>query len=331
MNKLISELNLTKGTEVKNYILDQQLGVGTYGEVWKARQKNAIENVIAIKFLKSDRTEDLARFKNESDILKKIDVAIVPKFYNYLEHDGVKFIATEFVSGTEIGDIVDYEGVFTEKKAIDILLQIAEALKSIWNDFNVVHRDIKPENIMIKDSDEPVLMDFGISKILDEDLNQTNNEEIIGTPSFMSPEQLLGDELDFKSDMFSLGATLFYMLSGSNPKSNTSVNEIIRKTICEPYPLLKKYNSDISINLSNLIKKMTSRSKDNRYSSWDKLIEDLINIKNNNEVNINLEESNFIDKRYLEIKEDKPHEISLVAIITLAVIILALIIIMVSL
>ena len=156
--------------------------------------------------------------------------------------------------------------------------EVAKALKYVWDNFNLVHRDIKPENIMVDSSGYIKLLDFGISKAKDtvQETNLTMDNTILGTLGYMSPEQFVNAKsATIQADMFSLGATLFYLLTNTVPFTGADLAEVYRNTCENTPPNLKQYRSDISSRFMQFLSRMMQRDVSGRYNSWDEVITEL--------------------------------------------------------
>ena len=198
----------------------------------------------------------------------------------------------------------------------------------INKNFNLLHRDIKPENIIIKEDGVPVLMDFGTAKIIGESPALTMTGFTIGTPNFMSPEQTTGDDLTCQTDIYSLGATAFFMAIGKNPKDSSSLAMTIKDVVEKPFPPITEYDNKFSKVLASIIKKMTRRQKATRYYTWEEVLEDLKKYldKNEDAFEIDLESSRVIIISKKEKIKKNPKYLQ-IAILILVIIILSIIII----
>jgi serine/threonine protein kinase len=179
-----------------------------------------------------------------------------------------------YVDGYELGERLKLDGMLQEREALKIARGIAEALKYAWEEHGMLHRDIKPSNIMIDAKGVPKLMDMGISSIIGESSNK--EKSVVGTPYYISPEQARNDDdIDFRSDIYSLGATLYQMVCGKVPFEAESTKKILLKQIAEPLTPPKKINEKLSSNCSKLIRIMMSKDPSDRQSSWQYLIHDI--------------------------------------------------------
>ncbi len=269
---------LSKGTEIAGFVLDKKIGSGGMGEVWLAHQ-SAMAREVAIKILYPHLMDDptfLERFLKEVRISAKLDHPNIITAHDAGEFEGIYYLALSYVDGVELQDKLDDIKIFEEDEALKITRSIADALKYAWEDFNILHRDIKPSNIMIDSKNRAKLMDMGISKSTAEDHSLTMTGAMVGTPYFMSPEQALGDKnIDFRADVYSLGATLYNLVAGSPPYEASTAMAIINKHMNADFPPIKEKNKKISLECENLLRIMLAKRKENRQSSWDDVIQDI--------------------------------------------------------
>ena len=270
--------NIAVGVKLGGFVLEKLLGFGAMGEVWLARQL-AMDRLVALKLLSREYTLDssfIDRFLKEVRISAKMDHPnIITAFDAGCDND-IYYLAITYVDGETLEDRFERIGALPEKEALKITMEISEALCYAWNDFKIIHRDIKPANIMIDRKGVAKLMDMGISKSANEGAGLTMTGTIIGTPYYMSPEQGTGDrELDFHSDIYSLGATLYHIVTGVLPFDATTALGIVSKHITEPLPSPLDKNPAVSEQCSSLIETMMAKSKEDRQASWEEVISDI--------------------------------------------------------
>ena len=270
--------DIDEGVEIGGFILEKQLGFGSMGEVWLARQKT-MDRKVALKLLSRKFTLDsqfVERFLSEVKISAKMDHPNMVTAFDAGCDDDIYYLAITYVDGLTLEDKLEELGVFDEKSAINVTLDIAKALKYAWDDYQIIHRDIKPANIMIDKKGVGKLMDLGISKSIQEETNLTMTGTIIGTPYYMSPEQGIGDKnLDFHTDIYSLGATLYHLVTGEVPFQATTALGIVSKHITEPFPPPQHKNKHVSDECSALLEIMMGKEPALRQGSWDLVISDM--------------------------------------------------------
>ncbi|HLG42900.1 MAG TPA: protein kinase [Planctomycetota bacterium] len=201
---------------VPGYILIDRVGKGGYGEVFRARQLS-MDRLVALKILSPKATASknfVERFFKEAQSAAKLNHRAIIQAYDAGCANGLYYFAMEFVPGETARDLVKKNGPFPEKRALEILLEVLDALSYIHK-HRLIHRDIKPENFLITQDGRVKICDFGLAK--SEEVEDTGAREgyTLGTPYYMSPEQISGDKnLDIRSDLYSLGSTVFYLLTG---------------------------------------------------------------------------------------------------------------------
>jgi serine/threonine protein kinase/tetratricopeptide (TPR) repeat protein len=212
------------------YEIVQMLGEGGMGSVYKARDLE-LDRFVALKVIRPEfalHEEVLRRFKQELILARKITHKNVIRIFDLGEVDGVKFITMEYIEGQDLGSLAK-EKLNAEKSA-DIIYQVCTALDAAHSE-GVVHRDLKPQNIMVDKSGRVIVMDFGIARTMEHGAGMTNTGALIGTPDYMSPEQVMGEHVDARSDLFALGIILFQLLVGQLPyKADTVQGAMFKRT-----------------------------------------------------------------------------------------------------
>jgi serine/threonine-protein kinase len=266
------------GIELGDFKLIELIGSGASGEVWLAYQKS-MDRRVALKVLNPKMASDqtfINRFRKEAKNAAKMAHPNIVTAYYYGEEKGLCYLAITYVDGETIETVLENGDVFEEKEALEIVKNIAIALKYAWDEFKIVHRDIKPANIIINKKGIPMLLDLGISKNTQEDMALTLTGTVVGTPYYMSPEQAVGDKsIDFRSDIYALGTTLYHMLTGRVPFHATTSMAIIMKHLNEDYVALDALNPKISKQCSVLIDIMLAKNKPERHQSCNALIKDI--------------------------------------------------------
>ncbi|HJQ69685.1 MAG TPA: bifunctional serine/threonine-protein kinase/formylglycine-generating enzyme family protein [Blastocatellia bacterium] len=228
------------------YRVIQKVGEGGMGAVYKAIH-NKMDRICAIKTLtglSSDNELAVARFNREAKNSSRIDSPHAITIYDFGEaENGLLYLAMEFIDGKQLSDILDQEGVLPVDRVVRITDQIAEAL-SAAHALGIIHRDLKPDNIMItQKADQPdyvKVLDFGIAKTMADDGadNVTKTGFVLGTPAYMSPEQLTGESLDARSDVYSLAIIVYEMLSGQMPFEGDNLQaKMIKRLMSDPIRL----------------------------------------------------------------------------------------------
>jgi len=267
---------LTRGTTFAGrYEIIESLGTGGMGKVYRAYD-NKIKEEIAIKFLKPEISQNekiIERFSNEIRLSRKITHKSVCRMHDLNEAEGTQYITMEYVPGEDLKSFIKRVGHLPPRKAISIGRQVCEGLAEAHS-LGVIHRDLKPQNIMVDKSGNPKIMDFGIARLLKAE-GITGEGAIIGTPEYMSPEQVEGKETDQRSDIYSLGVVLYEMLTGKVPFEGEGTFSIAIKHRDETPPHPRELNPELSPELSGIILKCMAKEKERRYQSALDLLRDL--------------------------------------------------------
>jgi len=267
----IKELT-TGSTFAGRYQIIEELGKGGMGKVYKVLDKD-IEEKIALKLLKPEIAADeelLRRFRNELKIARGIIHKNVCRMYDLGKAEGIHFITMEYVPGENLKSFIRRSGQLTIGKTVSIAKQMCEGLREAHR-LGIVHRDLKPQNIMIDVDGNVRIMDFGIARSLAAK-NLTGKGVIIGTPEYMSPEQVDGQDADPRSDIYSLGIVLYEMVTGQPPFAGDSTLTIALKQKTEFPSEPKKMNFSVPEALNRLILKCLEKEPTKRYQNADELL-----------------------------------------------------------
>lgn len=211
------------------------------------------------------------RFRREAELLSRLDSSHAVKVLDYGSDEGVDFIVLEYVEGRTLSQILDEDGTLEVERALSLARQIAQGLAHA-DEAGIVHRDIRPANIMIEPSGLVKIMDFGIAR--GAELSRLTATGILGSPHYLSPEQAEGREVDIRSDIYSLGITLFEMLTGRPPYEADHAVNIILKHLQEPVPSLREFE-EIPGEVEELVKRCLAKDPKERFQTPVELIEAL--------------------------------------------------------
>ncbi len=269
-------------TRLGGFELDKPIGKGGMGAVMRARQVE-LDRWVALKILPSDlakKSDYVARFRAEARAVARLDHPNIVRVLEAGEADGRYFFAMELIEGQSCAQRLKVIGPFSERDAIGIGMCVAAALSYGWNEAQLIHRDIKPDNILIRGRDGEVkVADLGLAKSVTEvagGTSLTTPGMVVGTLHYISPEQAQGKaDVDFRSDIYSLGATLYHLLAGRPPFQGDEGVGLMVKHITEPFPPLLQHRSDVSDYLCSVLDRMTAKDRNERYSSWETVLHDL--------------------------------------------------------
>ena len=269
-------------TKIGRYQIVSELGRGSMGVVYQAHDP-VIGRMIAIKTMlteglgSAEFVEYKARFQREAQTAGVLAHPNIVTVYDFGEDNGLLYLAMEVLEGQSLEKVVEAQNILPVETIIPIYEQVCSALHHAHT-HNIVHRDVKPGNIMILSSGLVKVMDFGIAKMMSTGMTQAG--QILGTPNYMSPEQVKGRPVDGRSDIFSLGVILYELLTGEKPFGGQNITTVIYKIINEnPIPP-RELDAAIHPGLSHITSKALAKNPDERYQACRELAEDLKNFKN---------------------------------------------------
>ena len=282
-------LKLVPGNIIaQRYKIIQQIGSGGMGAVFKV-EHTTLHKTMALKLMHAHRKNqnDVSRFQREAKAASGLNHPNLVAVHDFgSTESGDLFIAMDFIEGKSLSQEIDATTALAQDEAIDIFIQVCEGMAAAHSK-GVLHRDLKPSNIAIERSGKNLkakVLDFGIAKFSDsaetaDKLTQTG--EILGSPAYMSPEQCMGQELDSRSDIYSMGCVMFETLTGKAPFAGDSPVHTLYKHMNERAPLLRSANSEVKVSpeLERVILQALEKEPQNRYQSMEDLAADLKLIK----------------------------------------------------
>jgi eukaryotic-like serine/threonine-protein kinase len=263
-----------ENTLANRYYLLQKIGKGGMGEVYKA--KDQIENsIVAIKLLHSHLQfgKYISRFKREAEYLSKLSHPNIVKFYSLEQDEKHIFLVMEYIVGRKIRTHIKNSPTPVED-VLKCAIQICDAL-DYAHSMNMIHRDIKPENILIDSETNIKILDFGIAKGMPKETKLTEPGTLIGTVQYLAPEYIQGEQLTSISDLYSLGVTLYELLTQQLPFSEGKSNEVFFPQLFETPIPPTKFNKNIPPELELTLIKLLDKSPEKRFQSAKKLKERL--------------------------------------------------------
>ena len=269
--------NLSSGERfAERYEILDAVGAGAMGMVYKARDLELGED-IAIKTLRPEMVSDstvIERFKTEIRLARRISHRNVVRMYDFGEWLGVYFLTMEYVAGITVRELIDTRGQLSVSSTLAIGMQLADSLE-VAHEQGVIHRDIKPQNLLLDGEGVLKVMDFGVARLAERTSSLTEAGLIVGTPAYMSPEQLLAEALDARSDLYAAGVVLYECLTSRLPFDARSVVSLIAKVLSEePFPPAT-LNTDVPPALSTLILQLLAKRPEERVRDAGELRERL--------------------------------------------------------
>ena len=256
------------GQIVGPYQITERLGRGGMAEVYKAFHKD-LEVYRAVKFIRPElgTSEDFrARFLKEAQGVARLAHPNIIGIHDFGASGDRYYMVMELIEGRSLKDILKHDGQMSIDRAVALVKSIAGAL-AYAHDQGLIHRDIKPDNIMVDTRGRPVLMDFGIAKLITSDAKVTQTGHLIGTPAYMAPEQSKALEVGPPTDIYALSVVLFEMLTGHTPFEADTPMAVVLKSLSDPMPMPRSFNARISEELQGVILKGTAKEMTDRYQS----------------------------------------------------------------
>lgn len=260
---------LQEGVVIGDFVIQSKIGSGSIGTVYKATQLS-LGRTVALKVLSSESVNQkgLEDFLSEARAAAKLNHTNLVQALSVGDSDGYCYMAMTLLTGITVKMKIK-QGPIPVDEALHIVQQVAEALHYAWQEAKLIHRDVKPENIILTDEGIAKLTDLGLAM---REKDWREGMEISGSPSYMSPEQFYGEKLDSRSDIYSLGITLYQMLSGQLPFKSPSVRSLALQHIQEEAVPLSKLNLRIPPMVSALVKKMIAKRVEERFQSMEDLL-----------------------------------------------------------
>ncbi len=295
---------LEQGKCFGHYEIIEQIGAGGMGEVYLARDKK-LDRKVAVKILNEKFSQDesnLQRFVSEAKAASALNHPNILVIHEIGESGETYYIVSEFIKGKTLREI--FKGKTLKlSEVLDISIQIANALCTA-HEAHLVHRDIKPENVMVRPDGYVKILDFGLAKLVEQKnksilgleestvrANQTAKGVILGTVNYMSPEQAKGEQVDERTDIFSLGVLVYEMLTGKTPFAGDSISETFANLInSDPQPL-SRFAANVPEELQRIVAKMLRKNKDERYQTMKDILADLKDLRENLTLDEKLEKS----------------------------------------
>jgi serine/threonine-protein kinase len=258
------------------YELEELVGTGGMSSVYRALD-TLLERNVALKILHphyEDDDEYVERFRREARAVAQLSHPNIVTVIDRGEDDGQQYIVFEYVDGDSLKQLVDRDGPLPARRAVELALQIADALAFAHHN-GLVHRDVKPQNVLVTEDGEAKVTDFGIARSLDVEHGVTQTGTVLGTSNYLSPEQARGQTVTPATDVYSLGVVLYELLTGEVPFPGENFVAVAMKHINEPPPSLLQRRPDLPMRLVSTVERALAKDPANRFASMDALASEL--------------------------------------------------------
>ena len=261
---------------LSKYDVGEKLGEGGMGIVYKAVQRS-MARTVALKILTpkyASRPKFVEQFIREARAAGQLNHPNIIQVHDVASENEIHYFSMEFVDGSTCMQLLKADGPFAVPEALEITRQVGRAL-DYAHGHRLIHQDIKPDNIMIGPGNLVKLADLGISKTFDEAESEGDGKKVMGTPHYMAPEAGLGKKIDHRVDIYSLGATLYHLLTGKTPYHGTNATEVLKAHVMDPLPPLQDLNPEVSDDVCALVERMMAKKAEERYQSASEVITEL--------------------------------------------------------
>lgn len=265
----VPETPISPGVVLGDFVIESSVGKGGMGEVYVARQLS-LDREVALKVLKAQFSHDVEYTDGlfrEAKAAAKLSHPNIVQAYAVGEDNGVYYFAMEFVKGETMKQVLKREQKINPEKAAKIIRDVASALDAAWREQKLVHQDIKPDNIMLDSNNYAKLADLGLARVAENDKHFEVGDEVMGTPQYISPEQLTGVPTDVRSDIYSLGATFYQFVTGEFPYRAANSDDIAKMHVAGKLTPPKELNPELPEAVNAIIVKMMARNPEDRYQT----------------------------------------------------------------
>ncbi|NJN53935.1 MAG: serine/threonine protein kinase [Anaerolineae bacterium] len=252
------------------YTIEARLGHGGMSTVYKAQDPN-LQRTVAVKIIHPHLSEDpefVKRFEQEAAAVAKLRHPNIMQVHDFNHDSGTYYIIFEYIAGQPLNDklkaLNDAHIRMPLHDALAIMIPLCEAV-AYAHGRNMIHRDLKPSNVIIDLLNQPILLDFGIAKIVGGDHVHTATGATVGTASYMAPEQVLGNEIDRRADIYSLGIILYEMAAGEPPYKGNSPLTVMMQHVNEPLPDITYFNANLPANFTHILDKSLAKNPADRF------------------------------------------------------------------
>ena len=299
----MSILDLT-GTSEGSYNFQEVLGQGGLGVVYRAAQ-DPIGRIVAIKVILPEFANDpsfIRRFESEAQVVARLEHPHIVPLYDFWRKAGRAYLVMRYLGGGSVRDLVNAQGKLSLDKVSRISMQTLSAMAFAHRN-SVVHRDIKPDNVFLDDDGNAYLSDFGIAKTVGADASEASGQ-IVGTPAYLAPEQIRGEEATPQSDIYAFGIMLYEMLSGARPFNDVSLATLVYRHLNEPLPMIDHESLNLPPVFNGIIQRATAKNPQERHRDAIELNDELQEAlrESDESIELTLEELDFAELELLETK-----------------------------
>jgi len=259
-------MNELAGQSLGGYLLEEEIGHGSMGVVYRGKQI-ALGREVAIKVLPKTLARDtsyVARFIREAQIIAGLNHPNIVHIYDAGQHNKLLYFVMEYVQGPTLANLLYLDGTIPQRLAIEYATQIADALDVAYKERDVIHRDVKPENLMLDRWGKVKVMDFGLARATGHQ-PITVARTLVGSIYYASPEQVWGHTLDNRSDVYALGVVLYEMATGQRPFTGRTMPELTKAIIAGPLRAPTTFSEEVSADLERIILTAMARNREERY------------------------------------------------------------------
>jgi len=268
--------------KLEGFEILEHLGSGGMASVWKARQLS-LDREVAIKVLSSQLAstpEDVERFQSEARNAGRLKHSGIVQVYDAIFQSGVYCFVMEYVAGYTVGQWVRRKGKLTEAECLTLADCVANALDYAWKQCMMVHCDIKPDNVMVDADGTVKLTDLGLSRTVNALRSASDDEEVMGTPAYIAPEQAMGEpNLDCRTDMYSLGSMLYHLATGRMPFEGEPEQRVMELQVTSHIPNPRTVEPSLSVPFSDLIEKLMAKDRTHRHDDWAQVRADIVAVR----------------------------------------------------
>ncbi len=264
----------------RKYEILGKVGEGGMGIVYKARQRS-MDRIVALKVLApkyAARPKFVQQFIDEARAAGRLNHANIIQVHDVDTENNVHYFSMEFIEGVTCRALLKQQGVFSQEEALEIGRLTAKAL-AYAHENHIIHRDVKPDNIMIGINQTVKLADLGISKTFEEAESEGKPKKVVGTPHYMAPEVALGHRIDHRIDIYSLGATLYHLLTNRTPFSGTTVNDVLKGHVKNRVVGIREINRAVHPEVEALIARLMAKEPDQRFQTCQEVIDAILDLQ----------------------------------------------------